>query len=62
MCFVGAFAKLRKVTISFVLPVHLSLRPPALDSSVPTVEILMKIYMRIFFRKICPVKLIVIKI
>jgi hypothetical protein len=38
--FLGAFAKLRKATISFVVSVH---HPPAWNKSAPTGQILMKL-------------------
>jgi len=54
--FLGAFAKLRKATISFVMSVCLSVRPsvrpPAWNSSAPTAWICMRFYILIF-SKIC---------
>jgi len=40
------FAKIRSVTISFIISVHLSIRPSASDSLVPTRWILIKFVLR----------------
>ena len=42
--FLGAFAKLRKVTISFVMPVCPSVRPSAWNTSAPNARIFMTFY------------------
>ena len=49
--FLGVFAKLRKATISFVMPVHLSLPvlPSAWNTTTPTGHIFMKIDILAFF-------------
>ena len=49
--FLGAFAKLRKATISFVMSVRLSDCRSASKNSVPTERIFMKIHMNVFFGK-----------
>ena len=40
--FLGAFAKLRKTTVNFVLSVRPSVRPPAWNNSAPTGRIFME--------------------
>jgi len=47
--FLGALAKLLKVTISFVMSVCLSVRPFALNNSVLTARIFMKFYIWVLF-------------
>jgi len=48
----GAFTKLRKVTISFVIPVYPSVRPSSWNNSVPTGRIFVKFGIWIYiFRK-----------
>jgi hypothetical protein len=52
--FLGVFAKLRKVTIRFVISVCLSVHPSAWKNSVPTVRTLMKQDIGVFFKKKMP--------
>jgi hypothetical protein len=44
MLLLGAFVKLRKVTISFIMPLCPSVRPPTWYNSGPTIRIFMKFY------------------
>jgi len=46
--FLGPFAKLRKRNTGFVM----SVRPAAWNNSAPTVRILMKFYISVFFEKL----------
>jgi len=50
--FLGAFEKLRKVTIRFIMCCYPSVRPSAWDNSAPTERIFMKFYVREFFEKL----------
>jgi hypothetical protein len=49
--FVGAFAKLRKATISFVISFRLSACPSAWNNLASTGRILIKLYIHAFLRK-----------
>ena len=50
--FLGVFAKLQKVTISFVLSVCLSVHPQGRNNSAPTERIFMKFDLSIFLKNI----------
>jgi hypothetical protein len=50
--FLGAFVKLRKATISFVMSVCLSLRLSAWENSAPTGRIFMKLYIWVYFQNL----------
>ena len=50
--FFGAFTKVLKATISFVMFVCLSVRPSAWNNSVPTGPIFMKFYILVFFENL----------
>jgi len=50
--FLGAFAKLRKATISFVMSVRLSLGPLEKKNWAPSGRIFMKFDIRVFFENL----------
>jgi len=57
----GAFVKLRKTTVSFIMPVSLSVclsvRPPAWNNPVSTGWIFMKCYVGVFFENLSRVQM-----
>jgi hypothetical protein len=48
----GAFAKLRKATVGFIMSVCLFVRPSAWNKSAPTVWIFMKVCIRVFIENL----------
>ena len=50
--YLGAFAKLRKATISFVVSVCLFVRPSTWNNSAPSERIFMKLCIREFFENL----------
>jgi len=48
----GAFAKLRRTTVSFVMSVRMSFRPSLWNTSAPTERILLKSHICVFFENL----------
>jgi len=50
--YLGAFEKLRRATINFVMSVRPSVRPPAWNTSAPIGQIFMKFDIWVFFENL----------